>query len=425
MLAFATEFPLNTRHRAPDLVGAIRDWVLGSPHTAFAREELQGVDQAGEWRRAKPGEVLQGLSFSSDALDAAALKYTRTDSRLEWATTIVFSRTSAESWVAIRVLCESTHPAVRLPPAKKPVLVRLLLESMGGAADGILPVRGQVHKLENVDIDLAARLIRGRAGCRLPVVYVSAGFRTEAAVDCEKLASDLSGMAHVVLEPNRAFSLRLKQEVQSQNVYGGTVGVYWPDGAGRRSFFIGSEFESSAELHSALVEEVRSALTNRRPLEQCTWAAVQSVVSRAAIDSLKASGSLELDKYSIEFDKEIEAAKQKLSDAEKEIGRLKAEIKKHEARTAPTSGLGLAVGDEQDFYQGEIQDIVVSALRDASTRVVADSRRQHVLRAIVATNPIGGEAEKLRGRLKEILRGSTGLDGRQRRDLEDIGFVIS
>jgi hypothetical protein len=79
-------------------------------------------------------------------------------------------------------------------------------------------------------------------------------------------------MAHVVVEPNRPFSLRLKIEVDSENVYGGTVGIYWPEGGGRRSFFIGREYESGDDIAGAIFDEVRMALTNRRSLDRSSYA---------------------------------------------------------------------------------------------------------------------------------------------------------
>jgi len=103
-----------------------------------------------------------------------------------------------------------------------------------------------------------------------PIVYVSASFYGGYTLDVNRLANDLSGMAHVVVEPNRPFSLRLKLEANSENVYGGSIGIYWPDGGGRRSFFLGKTHETPDELAKAIFDEVRLALTNRRPLERCT-----------------------------------------------------------------------------------------------------------------------------------------------------------
>jgi hypothetical protein len=203
-------------------------------------------------------------------------------------------------------------------------------------------------------------------------------------------------MAHVVVEPNRAFSLRLKTEVGSENVYGGTVGVYWPEGAGRRSFFIGREFESPDEIRRAISEEIRMALTNRRPLDRCTWASVQQQVSRRAFEMLKAAGSQEVDRYIQEFDKELLARDERLADAEREVGRLRAEVRKYESRSPLGSGLAIRTGPEQDLYPGELGEIVRDAIQDAASRVGEDSRRKHILSSILEANLSTGEPGRLR-----------------------------
>ena len=259
MLSFAAEFPVNHEHPSAHFLRAVRDWVLGSPHTRFRTEELAGIDARDEWSARTGDERLDVLRASSRSHDSAAAKYTRNDSDLQWVITIAFSRTTSDSWVSIRVSCESSHPAVRLPPAKKPVVVRTLMSTLGSGSDGLLGVSDAPYRLEQTDVDTAVQLISGRAGCRLPIVYASSRFNAGYLVDRDRLASDLAGMAHVVVEPNRAFSLRLKAEVGSENVYGGTVGVYWPEGAGRRSFFIGRELESPDEITRAIAEEITNS----------------------------------------------------------------------------------------------------------------------------------------------------------------------
>lgn len=425
MVSFATEFPVSHEHQLVNFLRSVRDWLLGSPHTALSRKDLTGIEASGEWAAQRSNERIQVLSLSANSQEWGAAKYTKSETELEWVTTIVFSRSATDSWIAVRVACESRHPAVRLPPAKKPVVVRKLLQDLGGASDGPLLVRSTPHFLENVDIDIAARLISGSAGCRLPIVYVSSEFRGDYIVDSNKLANDLCGMAHVVVEPNRPFSIRLKMEVDSENVYGGTIGVYWPDGGGRRSFFLGREFESPAEIQRAIVDEVRSALANRRPLDRCTWATVQALVSHSTFEALKATGSQEVEKYIEEFDKELRAGAEKLEDAEREIARLLSEVRKYESRAQIGSGLALRTGEEQDLYSGELAGIVLDAIKDASTRVGKDSRRAHVLSAILAANDTSGEAERMREELKDLLRGSKSMGSTVRRGLERLGFTLS
>lgn len=426
MISFATEFPIERTHTAEDFVGAVRSWILGSPHTNLTPADLAGLVPFGEWAGGKGNETVETVGMTSTNEQACGVRYKRHDGNLEWLTAVVFSRMDADSWVSIRVSCESTHPSARLPSAKKPVLIRTLLNTLGGSSDGELRVGRYPVRLDNADIEIAARLIRGDSGCRLPIVYVSAGFQGTYGVDVERLASDLEGLAHVVVEPNRAFSLRLKIEVDSENVYGGTVGVYWPEGGGRRSFFLRTGFDSPDELHRAILEEIRTALTNRRALDRCTWASVQELASRRAIAELKTSGSRELNKYVETFDKELAAKAERLEDADREIARLHKELRILEARVASGTGSLLRAGAEQDLYPDEIVQIVRDAVVDHRSRVPADSRRMHVLDAVLAANPpTGGQSARMREDLKNLLRDSRGMEQKTRRGLEEMGFSIS
>ncbi|HSD17590.1 MAG TPA: hypothetical protein VLC71_10090 [Thermomonas sp.] len=425
MLSFATEFPISDEQTTGDFLAAVKDWALGLPHTVLNAQDLSALGSVGQWSFQKGNESVVSLHATNDRGESASVRYKRVDDGLEWTTTVTFSRSVGSAWVAIRVFCESNHPAARLPPAKKPVLVRTLLQSLGGGKDGDLHVITSPHILGNSDIGAATRLITGEANCRLPIIYVSATFQGSHILDINRLANDMAGVAHVVVEPNRPFSLRLKLEANSENVYGGTVGIYWPDGGGRRSFFIGKGFDSASDMARAVFDEVRTALTNRRPLERCTWASTQEMVSRQTFEQLKASGSDQVDKYIAAFDEELASKDQKLSDAEREIGRLKAELRIYESRSSPGIGAALEAGQEQDLFPNEISGIILDALRDYQFRVPQDSRRSHVVAALLASNPGNDESAQFRERLKEMLRGFTGLDGKVRRGLEDLGFSIS
>lgn len=426
MLAFATEFPIERTRTTTDFFSAVQSWVLRSPHTGLTEADLAGLPTSGEWSGGRGNESIGSVQVVGSTSESAAIRYGRRDDGLEWLTTVVFSRTGADSWVGIRVSCESTHPAVRLPAAKKPILVRVLLDALGGSSDGTLRVSDTPLRLENTDIDIAARLIAGDSGCRLPIVFVSAAFNGGYIVDVDRLARDLAGMAHVVVEPNRHFSLRLKIEVESENVYGGTIGVYWPDGGGRRSFFIRTRFESSEAVSRALFDEIRTALTNRRAFDRCTRAFVKELASRNEIEKLKTSGSQEVEKYVQTFDIELAAKEERLKDAEAEIARLHTERRIYEARLAAGTGAVLRASGEQDLYPNEVLGIIIDALADARTRVAPDSRRQHVLDAVLQANPApSNEAATLRERLKQALRASRSLDAKTRRELEAIGFTIT
>jgi hypothetical protein len=256
------------------------------------------------------------------------------------------------------------------------------------------------------------------------VVYVSCGFAGEYLTDARDLARKLSGMAHIVVEPNRVFSRRLQIEVESENVYGGTIGVYWPNGAGRRSFFIGREFDRPDDIEVAVIDEVRIALLNRRPQVRCAWSTIQEAASKEAFRVLKLSGSNEVEKYIELFDAEAAAKLEQLADAENEISRLQMEIREHESRLTVGPNVTLRAEHERDLYTGEIADIIRDAIIEAADRVQADSRRQHILRAVLNRMNTSGLIKSKRDELKDLLRGYKSMDGRTKKGLETIGFAI-
>lgn len=424
MLSFATEFPVSAKARSADFLAAVSEWLLGSPHTVFESADLASFDAQVEWSAKKSNEQIEVLRFESATSSTAAVRYTKIDGGLEWVSTVVFCQASPAGWIGIRTSCESQHPSVRLPAARKPVFVRTFLNRLSGGLDGELTASASARTLANSEVPLAARCLSGQTGCRLPVVYVSARFQGGHTVNVNALADALAGMAHVVVEPNRPFSVRLMQEVKSENVYGGALGIYWPDGGGRRSFFPGRQFESTAELERAVVDEIRLALVNRRPLARTTWASVQEQISRQKFAELRAAGSTAVDEYVQNFDKEAKAKQQELEDAEQEISRLQAEIRKYQSQSPMQSGLSLQTAPEQDLFAGEILGIVRDALADSISRVTNDSRRQHVLQSLVSANPPTGEADAMRSRLKSLLRDYRSMDAKVKAGLQDLGFDV-
>lgn len=425
MLAFSTEFPIQHKHDSRAFIQAFSRWLLGSPHTDFVEADFSGFAEQSQAERAKNKERVTLIQFAAASEQSVAIRYAKRAEGIEWETSVVFSRNSTDSWVAIRVSRESSYLASSLPPAKKPVLVRTLLNELGGALDGVLQVGSSPHHLAETDVESAARLMTGESASRLPIVYISARFGGVPTVDARRMARDLAGLAHVVVEPSRPFSLRLKFEVGGQNVYGGTIGVYWPDGGGRKAFSIGAAYPTSDDLASAIQAEVLSALKNRRGIARCSLASVQELASRQALDAIRANGSAELVEFAKVFDQEIVALRDKNEEAEKEIWRLRNEVLALEARLPVDGGTLLSRGIEQDLYQGEILSIVRDALEEAQTNSTADSRRAHILADVVAANAEApNTAKAMKEELKRLLRAYKTMDRQTKKGLEDLGFVV-
>lgn len=423
MLSFATEFPIASGARDVFLREVIA-WIVGSPHSEFDESDFVSIPDAGAWSSAERDNrkidvlITRGSTVSHTAVRDSIKR------RMDWATEVVLAVRGPAAWVSVRCSRQSRDPTDVKYQAKKPLIVQRLIENIGGGEDGTLWVAARPHWLSNNDLGAAADIISGRSAGRLPTVYISIGFDGLYSVDAESMAEDLAGMAHVMVEPNRRFSRILAQSTDSANAYGGAVGVYWPERGRRRLFLVGPFYPNPADLHAGVVAEVREALKHRRQGEDCTWHAAQSAHAASALEQLKASGSQEVNEFVRYFDQQMGEKDSQILSANEEITRLRKELADSTARTINGS-LVLKTGPEQDFHDNEIASVIMDGLKVAHGNTVDDSRRQHILSAILKANPVSSPADAHKAELKRVLRGYTSMDNSTKRALEAIGFEIT
>ncbi|MBI4742641.1 MAG: hypothetical protein HY777_14070 [Betaproteobacteria bacterium] len=232
-------------------------------------------------------------------------------------------------------------------------------------------------------------------------------------------------MAHVVVEPSRAFSVNLKSLSASRNVYGGNVGVYWPESDARKSYFLDARHNTGDIIQTDIANDIRVAISNRRQKTNCNWLHLKEVISRCRYDKLKATGSTALDAFVDAFDSDQKAKEERINEAEQEIGRLTAELRKYGAGSQSSSNGLVATGEEQDLYQGEIRDIVIHALQDSLRNSRDDSRRLHVIQDLLQYNKASGTAAVFEEEVKSIFKSYTDMDAKTRTALAKLGFDVT
>lgn len=427
MLVFAVEFPVSEAKSLENLLDVAKAWIEGSPHRRLLKEQISAAFDSGSSPIDHGNESLCVIKTEFLDCSLAAVRYGRVedDKQLQWSTEVVGAKRKGSFRIAVRVSCEALVLAARLPKPKKPYILRQLFASLGGGLDGSVPVSDSPAILRNGEIEHAAALLKGAGTTQLPIVYVSALPSGEYLLNPQRLAGWLSGMAHVFVEPNRMFSLRLMHEVNRQNAYGGTIGVYWPEEAGPRRYFYARQGQSPRELGEVISDEIRRALINKRPTRETTWAYVEEARSKRALDLLRAQGSTELNEYVGEFDRELAAKTKQFEEAEQEIWRLRAEVRRLEAQGMDRVGGVIQSGKESDLFTGDRAGIVVDALRSSLPNVRTGSRREHVLSDLIAANPQGPVRDEIEAELRSVLETSRSMDSQSRARLERIGFVIT
>jgi hypothetical protein len=150
-----------------------------------------------------------------------------------------------------------------------------------------------------------------------------------------------------------------------------------------------------------------------------------TAIFRKRIKTLRLAGQAGIDEFAAAFDQEMLATRNRLEEAEREIGRLKSELARrvHDEKISP-DGL-LLPGRERELFGGEQRDIVIAALQEAKRRVQPDGRIAEVLQSLIDANPPIGEGERIEKCIRVALQNCQNLGKQQRRQLEEVGFAIT
>lgn len=434
MLSFQTDFPVATSCTPREFLQAVGHWLTQPGHTGFAPAALATIANSPQGTvgsdRAHDNERIEWLSFSDDDTACAGLRHERpdpADRTLTCSSILIFSATRDGSRISLRIEHDADQPLHPQHPGAPQVdsLVNTLIGRLGGGTDGLLSVSNRARRLSESEVELTSKLMRAEHGGRLPIVYASLPFPGIPPIDADELARQLAGMAHVLVEPGRQFSHRLKLAVNGRNVYGGSLGIYWPDSERHDSFYLGTRFARTDDLIRAATARIHQFWLHRKPLPYGTWASLREASTYQKIRRLKASGSLDLGEYIEQFDEEIIARDQKIRELEEHNQQLRAELKRLEELQHTARGSLLDPGREHDLYPNETLGIILDALGEALSRTTRDSRREHILQSLVEANPIAeNHAQLYQERLKNLLRGTRGMTPKIRRGLEHMGFSI-
>ncbi|WP_368643273.1 hypothetical protein [Castellaniella ginsengisoli] len=426
MIVFSTEFPVAQKNATNDILNLACKWAVGSPHSLVPESIYSSIPVNDNYSLELDGESITIGASSSEEGVVSGLRYRRLEKakELEWETSIISREHHEETFFSIQVSCESLGTTKRLPIPKKPYFIKQVLSKFGGGSDGEIPISDNYIPMGEEDVEIASALINGHAENRLPIVYLSVDFSDRIKIDPKKLSNQLSGIAHVITEPSREFSQKLRNKVSGRNVYGGIVGIYWPQSNAKKSYNLESFNNEAKLLTYQIYVDLVSALANRRLYSGCTWLHLQEQVSKSKIKTLKKDDSSSVQDYINAFDIEIKAKDSLIHEANNEIKSLLSEIRQLNARDYSATGSLLNLGAEQNLYKNEIRDAIISTLAESRSGLRKNSRRLHIVDDIISSNPIGNTASELSEKIKATLRGYKNMDAKTRRSLMDIGFSI-
>jgi len=142
MLVFATEFRTATEASAVDFLEVCRTWLIGSPLYPWKEDDLGTPEESNRLYQSERGanHVDFAIAESGGTRTSAMQHRYRDDNQLEWVTELVGREMPEGLLASVRVHCTSMVTGVEVPWARKPYIIRQLIEQLGGGIDGGLSV---------------------------------------------------------------------------------------------------------------------------------------------------------------------------------------------------------------------------------------------------------------------------------------------
>lgn len=462
MLLFSTVLDINEKMNRERFFDLIVEW--NDSHENFYPEnkipDLKLDKKIGE-RYGSDNLWMQFQEYPSES--TIAVRYEKKNAEgITWDTDYVMNFRNKK--LSIRLDRSYSEGAViKSSQFSAPYLIRLLIDKGYLKKDGDLHIDYKPIVLEDDMVPLLADIVNGNKSYKYPVVFVTKNLQNEYPVDVDKLADKLRGAAHVLVQKDRSQNNVIRIACDGKNEYNGSIGIYYPN----RSFEHKKLVYRRAEGQDSYLKELAingvSQYSNAQSVDLLfTWQGVNNAVLLDTINSQSAErqkaeeawknaeanaarlqGSLDE-----ESQKKSEEAIQKVKDeaaqyiamADEEIQALNDRIaelmNENQALRNENNGLHykfnrsdkmpiLTFGDEHDFYEGEIKDLILKTLDEAVKVLPEDSRKRDVFMDVIKNNDYRKISVTREEKLKNKIKSYDGMSPSTRQFLEDeIGFEI-
>lgn len=318
-----------------------------------------------------------------------------------------------------------------------PHFITLLIER-GYLKDDIdLPVDRVPMLINETNLDCVSRVICGEVRYQLPVVYISKSYYDEDPIDAKKLAGRLKGVAHVFLQESKRTNKALMAATNKRNDYNGSIGIYFPNGAEKKSFrYFREEGYDEALYYKVLREVIRYC--NSLVLDDLyTWYGVNNAqladglasqrLARQAAEKAKREAEEEKEDVYATFGEDIETLEKRNAAQRNEILALRAENQGLRSKLAESDSIPvLFSGEEKEFFAGELREFVIRALNLAlQSNIKSETRFADIISDLIKNNTTKEELANRQGKIKNLLSSYTGMTAEIRQELLNMGITIT
>lgn len=458
MLLFSTILEINEKLTKDDFVNLVIEWnQKGHPESVISGVKWNGERNV---RFEDTNKYLEIQEYRNKNIIAVRFEKRESDGAV-WDTDYIMNFT--EMKMAVRLDRSYVEEALNIDTKFfTPFFISMLIDRGYIVRDGDLEVQRTPLIIDENNLDLVVNVINGTVKYKLPVVIITKTFFDEDPVDANKLAKELKGIAHILVQKTNCTNPKLKELCNGNNEYYGAIGIYHSNPAiGHRRYL----YRMSEGIDRILADKVTKTVMQYSNSQMVgtlyTWFGVNNAIlqdrlvhkreenieaeagrRKALYELIALKSDLDQTKESMrkqaleeakeEADKILEDFDEDMKKKDSEIERLASELQKKEYEVSwlrakldsMTEVPVLVTGDEDDFYPGEIKDFVLSAVKKELSATEIKTRRYDVLKDVLEANNYEAIGEQRAEEAKRLLSNYSGMTPRLKKNLEDIGFVF-
>ena len=427
MIVFSTKLPLKKIIDYKCVFNVIKEWLMESPHYNISdikydfEEELE-INTSSNTK-------LKLLNISVEENKIFAIRFENQEERAIWRTDCVFTESTHE--LLIQLSCENKYYATKLPKTHKPHIIKLLFEKNMVAETEIYPITDKpiVLSIES-DIEKCTQIMLGNSSTYLPVVYLSYNsfLPLKYAIDPEKIAIKLAGIAHVLVEPNIEFSKKIKTTSNGNNAYNGFIGVYFPGTKYRDFISYNAQDKNQANYYKSIANAVhfavQQAALNHSNVDDWSWdkIALENAKQRFIMQAhMTSDAKKEFDEYVLAFDIENQRLKEKIKSLNDQLDSKTAQLESLKAKNDQDVMIRLKC-NIQEFYMDECYDFVLNVLMRTKAKLATGTRPYEIMEDILKSNKFSNKGKAIFKDIETAL--SEDSLKKRRSDLQKCGFKV-
>lgn len=430
MELFTTKIKLKNNANSDVIWNILSSWLINSPHY-----NIKSIDYAGEefFSQDYGNKTVQILKFNIFSDNIFALRFKNSDNLNIWTTDCIYIENSCEKRISIALSCHSSDYSSILPRIHKPHIIKKIMESGLCCTDDVLPISDTPIYLKETDDMLCSKIMQGLISTPLPVVYLSIDdFNpNKYSVDEKNLAIKLSGIAHVLVEPSKAFSKKVKTLTDANNPYNGYIGVYFSKSSYKEIISFEDFYDKGVLNRKKVANVIRStvqqAVLNHDNTNDYSWSKLQIFYQRNKYESATQNAlnaRQECDEFIAAFDADISEKNEKIIELQRQLDTKNAIIESLKAKTDMHRSITFKTDEISEFYNGELNDLIFHFLSGIykKSKDNMTQRQKELLELFLKDNNEVGVGKDLINEIEKALKEKS-LKTR-RAMLEKCGFTL-